>query len=254
MKKQAKLMVIVLSVVMALAIVLTLTSCAKPEEKVAYGLVHREGYVGIATVEVKDGVLVSASLDEACFPTQVKATAADGDFTVAVVSGEGENQTTTYYYKTVKYGSVTMTFDAASKGYMVGTQSIKDYFKASEDNCKAYAEAVKANGIAVVTSAGEKKDVMTAATLLKTQNGYWSGSSIHEGQIGWKKNAEATCKYVMEHGFDAVTAKTDFTQPNKETGTGDTADQWYDKNNVATGATWTDLWDYVSLLKTAYEK
>lgn len=252
MKKQTKLMVIVLAVVMVMSLVV-LAACEQPETKVAYGLVHKEGYVGIATVEVAGKTLISASLDEACFPTQVKATNADGEYTVAVTSGEGENAKTTYYWKTVKYGTVTMIYDA-TVGYKVGNQTIKEFFKASEENCKAYAEAVKANAITVVTSAGEKTDIMNAKTLLKTENGYWSGNSIHEGQIGWKANAEATCKYVKENGFDAVTVKGDLTQPDKETGTGNTADQWVDKNGVKTGATWTDMWDYVSLLKTAYEK
>lgn len=249
MKKQTKLLVVVLTVVMALSAVVALAACAQEETKTAYGLVHREGYVGIATVVVKDGVLVSASLDEACLPTQVKATAADGDYTVAVTSGE----TTTYYWKTVKYGTVTMTYDATD-GYKVGDKTLKEYLKASEDNCKAYAEAVKANAVTVVTSAGDKTDIMNAKSLLKTQNGYWSGEGIREGQIGWKANVEATCKYIEKNGFDAVTAKTDFTQPDKETGTGNTADQWVDKNGVKTGATWSDMWDYVSLLKTAFNK
>ncbi len=251
MKKQAKLMVIVLVIVMALSVV-AFTACGNKQTQVAYGLVHREGYVGIATVEVVSGVLVSAKLDEACFPTQVKATANDGaDYTVAVTSGE----TTTYYWKTVKYGNVTMVYDADG-GYKVGTQTIKEYFNASEENCKAYAEAVQNNKVTVVTANGDKTDIMTAAKLLKTQNGYWSGAGIKEGQLGWKKNAEATCAYVVEYGFDGVTAKEDLTQPGKndDNVTGDMKDEYVDKNDVKTGATWTDMWDYVNLLHNAFNK
>lgn len=249
MKKQTKLVMVVLALVMALTAVVALAACSNEETKVAYGLVHKEGYVGIATVVVNGDKLVEVSLDEACFPTQVKPTAADGDYTVAVTSGE----TTTYYWKTVKFADVTVVYDATN-GYQVGSKSFKDYMKESEANCKAWAEAVKANNVTVVTSAGEKKDIMNAKTLLKSENGYWSGTGIREGQLGWKANKDATCKYIKENGFDAVTAKGDFSQPDKETGTGNLADQWVDKNNVKTGATWSDMWDYVNLLKTAYNK
>ncbi len=244
MKKQTKLLVVLLALVMVCSVVM-LTACETKETKVAYGLVHREGYVGIGTVVVKGDSLVSVSLDEACFPTQVKAASADGDYTVTV----GE----VHYWKTVKYGSVVMTYDATD-GYKVGTQTIKEFFKSSETNCKAYAEAVQANQITVVTSAGEKKDIMTAATLLKSQNGYWSGSSIHENQLGWKANVEATCAYVMKNGFNGAADKADFVVSDNSATNPNLDNELVDKNAVKTGATWTDMWDYFSLLKTAYAR
>lgn len=258
MKKQhAIFFALVLAVVMVVS-VLALTACG-PQTKVAYGLVHGKGYVGKATVEKSGDNLVNADLDEACLPTYVTVKEGDADGTY-VVEGKAVNHgsvVTSKYYKTVKFAGVEMTYDTTevtsgenqvSKGYMVGTKTMLEFF-ADEANCEKYFEAVAANEVTVVTSAGEKKDIMNAKALLKSQNGYWGTPA--ETALGWKANKEATCKYVMDNGFGAVTAKADFTA--KDNG-GKLDNEWVDKNNVKTGATWTDLWDYVSLLKAAFEK
>lgn len=216
----------------------------------AYGLVHRQGYVGIATATARYGKIVGAELDEACFPTQVTATADAGEYAVEV-SG-------TYYWKTVKFGDFTAVYDATA-GYKVGDKTLKEFF-ADAANCEAYAKAVLADKVAVETADGDKTDIMTSATLLKSQNGYWSGSLIHAGQIGWKANVEATCKYVVANGFDGITAKDDlkyqdgYDKDSDKNQTDLMYNEWFDKNGVATGATWSDLWDYVNLLHNAFNQ
>ena len=219
----------------------------------AYGLVHRQGYVGIATITVKYGKIAIAELDEACFPTQVKANAEAGTHAVEV-SG-------TYYWKTVKYDNVTMVYDATD-GYKVGDKTLKQFF-ADAAACEAYAKAVLDNRVSVETADGFKTDIMTSAALLKSQNGYWETPAANA--LGWTANVEATCKYVVANGFDGITAADDLKHKDGYDSEADKIvtgqpipdkmyNEWLDKNGVATGATWTDMWDYVNLLHTAYNK
>lgn len=253
MKKQAKLMVIVLAVVMALSVVV-MASCAKEETKVAYGLVHGKGYVGKGTAVRLGDSLVSADLDEACLPTYVKADGAIEGYTVEGKYLDHGSEATSHFYKTVKFADVTMIYDATevngvSKGYMVGTQTMVEFF-AVEANCEKYFEAVAKNEVKVVLADGEKTDIMNAKALLKTQNGYWSSPS--DKALGWKANVEATCSYLVEYGFDGLSGNSsDLTR--KDNG-GKLDNEIIDKNNVATGATWTDMMDYVNLIKAAFEK
>lgn len=258
MKKHAILVALALAVVMVMSVA-ALTACS-PKTQSAYGLVHGKGYVGKATVQKSNNSLVSAELNEACLPTYVQGESADGTY---VVEGKYLNHgsvATGKFYKIVKFGDVTMTYDTTevtsgdntlSKGYMVGNQTMLEFF-ASEANCEKYFEAVSSNSVTVVTASGDKTDILNAKSLLKTQNGYWGTPA--ENALGWKANAEATCKYVMENGFDGASAKEDFKTVDNSAVNAKLDNEFVDKNNVKTGATWTDMWDYFNLLKTAFEK
>ena len=242
MKKTSKIVAVVLAALLVVAAVAVLAACGEPEHA-AYGLVHNKGYVGKATVKMSDGKVVEATLDEACFPTQVKPSAeeveANADF---VVAG---------YWKTVKWANVTAVYNEEAKSYLVGEQKLVEFF-ATEANCEAYFEAVAANKVTVVTAAGDKTDILNAASLLKSQNGYWSGDKIRAGQIGWKANVEATVNYVKANGFGGFADGLVNGDLNRTSGVeGDLSDQVVDSNGVKTGATWTDFLDYFYLLKTA---
>ncbi|MGN1040616.1 MAG: hypothetical protein ACI4QL_04230 [Candidatus Fimimonas sp.] len=254
MKKQTKLLVLVLAVVMALSVVV-LAACNNGP-KYAYGLVHGKGYVGQATVVVENGSLVSADIVEACLPTYIKSENAIEGYTVEGTYSNHGKAATANFYKTVKFAGVTMTYDATldgeySKGYMVGTQTMLEFF-AEEANCEKYFKAVSENKVAVVLADGENTELMSAKTLLKTENGYWGTPA--ETALGWKANVEATCKYVVENGFDGAAAKEDFTQADHSATDAKLDNEWVDKNGVNTGATWSDMWDYFSLLKAAFNK
>lgn len=242
MKKQTKLLVVVLAVVMLVS-VFALAACGETSKfttKRAYGLVHGKGYVGNATVEVdKDGSLVSAKLDEACFPSQVTLTAED---TAKLNEGEygtvsGKHGDSTVYAK-VKVGSIVFELDTTAKAYKVSGKTLEEYF-ADAAACEAYYTAVENNDIYVTVKGVETAGVITKADLLKTQNGYWTG--VTTGAQGWGTNAMATCHYVMEYGFGA----TSFEKGDKF---------FTDNNGVSTGATWTDFQDYFNLLKAAFNK
>lgn len=138
-----------------------------------------------------------------------------------------------------------------SKGYMVGNKTMLEFF-ADEANCKKYAEAVANGEVAVVMADGDKKDVMTAAALVKSQNGYWGTPAANA--LGWTANVEATLKYVKNYGFDGITSKEDLTQKDNSATNVKLDNEWLDKNGVATGATWTDMWDYVNLLHNAFNQ
>lgn len=254
MKKQTKLLVLVLAVVMALSVVV-LAACNNGP-KHAYGLVHGKGYVAQATVVVKGSRLVSADLEEACLPTHITSKNAIEGYTVEGAYNNHGKVDTANFYKTVKFADVTMTYDATldgeySKGYMVGTQTMVEFF-ADEANCEKYFKAVSENKVAVVLANGDNTELMSAKTLLKTQNGYWGSPA--ENALGWKANVEATCKYVVENGFDGAAAKEDFVKTDNSATNAKLDNELVDKNGVHTGATWTDMWDYFSLLKAAFNK
>lgn len=234
----------------------------------SYGLVHGKGYVGQATVTVKYGKITDAKLDETCLPTYVNPTGEANEYIVSGKVISHNNPTTKLFYKTVKFADVTMEYNTdeidatytqndeekttkISKGYMVGNKTMLEFF-ADEANCKKYAEAVANGEVAVVMADGDKKDVMTAAALVKSQNGYWGTPATNA--LGWKANVEATCKYVKENGFDGVTKKEDLTNKDNSATNPKLDNELVDKNGVATGATWTDMWDYVNLLHNAFNQ
>lgn len=237
-----KILVIALAVVMMVS-ALALVACA-PQTKVAYGLVHKKGYVGKATLEVAGQTIKSATIDEACLPTYIVASeASDDTVTVTVLSHDKEVEK--HFYKTVKFAGVEMVYDAAD-GYKVGSTKMVDWF-ADEANCEKYFEAVAADSVAVMIAGKEDKTIMTSAKLLKSKNGYWGSPA--ENALGWKANVDATCKYVMENGFGATEFKA--VDPKGE---GKLDNEWVDNNGVKTGATWTDIADYFNVLKAAYAK
>lgn len=211
----------------------------------SWGLVHSAGYVGYSCVTYKAGTLDSVTLSEVCFPDHVTAPETVPDeYKVSVEVTSHGTTSTQSYYKTVSYGSVTMTYDETAKAYKVGNQTIKEYFK-EEKNAQTYYNAVIAGGVSVIN--GEKNDkgelkkvntVMTKVALCKDDNKYWpnaSGSVVTpaEGKTYWQTNRDNTVKYVMEHGFDNLLklAKAD---PD------DAHSYWMD-GEISTGATWTDL-------------
>lgn len=236
--KKRTIIALLLVVVLSLSAV-ALVACG-PKEKEAYGVAYTNSrgasYVARASyVEGKDGI-ESATLDEACFPYQVKADAADGEFTVEYNGA--------HYYKTVKWGKVTATFKPAthaldaSKGevvnYEVNGKTLEQFF-ADEKEAKAYFDAVAASKITVVTSAGDKTDLMTAETMLKSKNGYWS---VDAPALGWKGNRDKTIAYVIAHGVNnTLTAGEDKV--------------FADAEGNKTGATWTAMPAYYALFTRA---
>ena len=161
----------------------------------AYGLVHGGGYVGYSQITTNGDSVKELTLTEVCLPTEVEA--GDDVAEADKVRDGGTEEKPTYYYKTVSYGSVTLIYDAAAKGYKVGETAFKTYLE-SEANCKAYYEAVKNNAISVTVGTETKKDVMTYNALSKEENGYWVQGEKYK--LGWKGNRDATVKYVKDHG------------------------------------------------------
>lgn len=249
-----KILVIALAVVMMVS-ALALVACGQSiQTKTAYGLVHGKGYVGKATVFVDGDKVLDATLDEACLPTYIVASEASDDTVTATVDNHG-TPVEKHFYKTVKFAGVELVYDATN-GYQVGSAKMLDFF-ADEANCEKYFEAVAKNEVSVMIAGKEDKTIMTAAKLLKSQNGYWStNANIGTTVAGWAINADATCRYVVKNGIDAITAKTDFKQASRyeEGTTGVYDNEWVDKNGVKTGATWTDMWDYLVILKAAIQK
>ncbi|MEG1706480.1 MAG: InlB B-repeat-containing protein, partial [Clostridia bacterium] len=201
---------------------------------VAYGLVHGQGYVGQATVSVNHkGVVTDATLDEACFPSQVVLSAEEqakldkNDYTTFA----GKHGSTVGY-KTVKFGTYTLVGDGVT--YKSGDKTIVELF-ADEVAAKAYFEAVVAGDVKAVL-VGNKTVVLTAEQLLKSKNGY-GGTSFN-----WAKAVEATTQYVIDNGFDATIGGFEINKDG----------MYQDNNGISTGATWVDIADYYTILKEAH--
>ena len=217
--------------------ILAIQNAIKQLGQSAYGRVHKK-YAGKATVYVVKGKVVAADLDEACLPTQVTAAEAIEGYTVEV-SGK-------HYYKTVKFADVTMVYDATAGDYMVGTTKAADWI-VDAANSQKYFEAAAANQVKATVEGGEL--VMTASQLLKSLNNYWP--TTHAGvtggtALGWKANVVATCNYVVANGFSAESF-------SDVAGTGALDNEKVDNNGVHTGATWSDMIDYYTILKAAFE-
>ncbi|HBN13072.1 MAG TPA: hypothetical protein DD415_05610 [Clostridiales bacterium] len=229
----------------------------------AFGLVHGAGYAGFASVTVKAGAITDVQLSEVCLPTYVTIpnddTTIGADYKVkATVKDHGKDVEKTFY-KTVTFGSVTMTYDV-TKGYVVGDKTMVEFFQDAQ-NVKTYYKAVMAGKVAVVVgegNEGKKTDVMTKAALSKEENGYWAsanGSVLTPatGKTYWMANRDATCKYVKEHGVDNLLnlARADAENVHSF---------WMD-GTVSTGATWSDMnsknttnyVSYAQLIKNAFD-
>lgn len=204
----------------------------------AYGLVHGgEKYVGYSKIVYEDNKVTDLTLIEVFLPMEVKASeeVAEAD-RVAVVG----SSSTTYYYKTVSYGNVTLTYDATD-GYKVGSQTLAKYLE-SEANCKAYYEAVMNNQITVTVGGEQNSTLMSKATLCKEDNGYWTQQDKSNNDANysrWKMNRDATVAYVKANGTSKLKKLTKGEAVNDPKAAKDV--QYWTDGSVTTGATWNDL-------------
>ncbi len=238
----------------------------------AFGLVHGAGYAGFASVTVKAGAITDVQLSEVCLPTYITIpnddTTIGADYKVKATVKDHGNDVEKTFYKTVTFGSVTMTYDL-TKGYMVGDKTMVEFFQDAQ-NVKTYYKAVMANKVAVIVgegNEGKKTDVMTKAALSKEENGYWTvkpdanKNETFTAYSQWKFNRDAICKYVKEHGVDALLSLAKPETPvNVTLPNGAQKPAWVDSNGVSTGATWTDqntekanTLSYSKLIKNAFD-
>ena len=220
-------------------------ACSKSVKGEAYGLVHGAGYVGYATVTIdkvdqEKGMVKNVTLTEYCFPTQVPKTAKTDEAPAT-------------YYEEVKYGEVTMTYDADAATYMVGTQTIKEYF-ATPANCKAYVEAVNAGKVSVTVNGTADYSVMTKAALCKDYNGYWTRQDADGKDYSrWAWNRDNTVNYVKKNGVAALMGTThDKSDKDPFNPEGNNVNYWQDATGVSTGATWNDLNDLAKAANGGY--
>lgn len=226
-------------------------------------LVHGAGYVGKATAgltkDYKGNVkLASLTLNEYCLPSYItiadedKASFDAGDYVTGQVLSHG-SAVTQNWYKTVKFGDITLT---ATLGALSGQEGENwlSYVDAegnnpfaTEEGCKAWADAVIADAVTIELKAGNK--TVGNKEFNKDVNGY--GGS----KFDWKMNRDATIAMVMDYGVEAALAAKK----------GEDGKHWVitDENGdeIETGATWTDLntvkegsTSYAQLLKNALDK
>ena len=215
------------NIVLTLAAASMLAACGNTAKTgAAYGMTHGAGYISKATVTVDGGKVTDATLVEVCLPDYVQPASASADTVEATVKSHGAD-VTRLFWKTVKFGTYTLEFDATAKTYKSGSKTMVELFQ-EEKAAQTYYDAVLANNVSVMIGGKEDKTYLTNDQLNKEVNGYWKGDNY---PLGWLGNRDATVKWVKEHGIDGLLSATKKTDGNK---------QWT-VNGVDTGATWSDL-------------
>lgn len=254
MKRLTKTLIATTAVLAVSASMAAFAGCSSSTTGEAYALTHSDGqYVSKATVTVNGDDITEATITEVYTPIRFTAEAVDGDYTVT----DGSS----IYYKTVKYGDVTLTYSADNSDYMVGSVTMTEYFK-TEANAKAYYEAVVSNSVAVVL-AEDNYTIITNTTANKDENGYWTREGADGNNYSrWQANRNATIAYVVEYDSAAFGTLTKSETAEADTlGGSSEVYYWYDANNINTGATWSDMsitdstraaTGYIQLLQNAY--
>lgn len=237
---------------------------------IACGLTNGGDHVGYSVVTTdKDDKVVDVKLTEFFVPSDVyaeKKSGADADAARAALTGSynetdyvidvqkakwGTSQEATVYYKKVTYGTVTLTYDATAHAYKDANGKTFKELLNNEAACRVYVGAVLGGSVSVVktgTDGTETKDatIMTKKALCKDDNGYWP----KDGASQWKKNRDATVKYVKENGVaNLLDLKLDATSKT------------YKDGSIDTGATWSNLIvanpngfvSYAQLIKNAFD-
>ena len=195
---------------------LALSACGGGKKGEAYALTHgAERFIGYSSVTVNGDKVKDCVLTEVMLP------------------GELKNEDKELIYKELSYGDVTIVYDATSKAYKVGSQSVTEYFYNNEAHCKEYYEAAVGNKISGKKVDSDASETVSKAVLSKEENGYWS-TNLGD-KLGWKANRDATVAYVKEYGISGLSSLKKATE-------GDNTGYWVDGNNVSTGATWSDLY------------
>ncbi|MDY5441304.1 MAG: hypothetical protein SPG64_03690 [Candidatus Enteromonas sp.] len=230
---------------------------------VAYDLVHGAGYVGKAVVNATKDYhgevsVAGVELYEYCLPSyytvsdEVKATLDETDYVVGKVNGH-DGIVEQAWYKTVKFGSYTLTAAADAEGFLHYADAEGKNPLATEAGQAAWADAVIADEVVLALKAGNKK--VGNAEFNKDNNGY-GGTSFD-----WKGQRNATVAIAMDYGVDALLTAV-YPKEADENG----KKHWsitVDGETVVTAATWTDLnsdttdkgySSYAQLIKAAYDK
>ncbi len=215
------------NIVLTLAAASMLAACgetATPKTGVAYALTNGASCVGYATVTVTGNKITDVTLQEVFLPADVTATESSED-TVDVEVTQWGKTSTKHYYKTVKFGTYTFTYDA-TKGYVSGNKTLGEIL-ADVKVAEEYYKAVDQNKLLVVKNGKDDATIMSKNAMNKDINNYWPKSDTVK--LGWKGNRDATVNWVKEHGIDGLL----------DAKIGD--DKVWTVGDVKTGATWTNF-------------
>lgn len=209
--------------VMILVAAASLLAACGPKAKTgeAYALCHGGSYVAGATVTVTDGKATAATLGEVCLPAYVTAddtVAADAKVTGTIVDHGAEK--TVSYYKTVAFGTYTLTATVSEAGALSYTGA--DFSQATV--CEAYYKAVMADEVKTNGATG----IHTKKALSKEENGYGGE------RFNWKANRDATVDAFLKYGAEKCLAAT-------QADADDAGKKYWTVDGEKTGATWTDF-------------
>lgn len=237
----------------------------------AYDLVHGAGYVGKAVISTTkdyhgEVTVRGAELYEYCLPSYItiaddqKATFDETDYVTGKVISHGAVKTQNWY-KTVKFGTYTLTATVDAEGMLSYKDAEGKNPLATAEGQEAWANAVIADAVTLVLKAGDRK--VGNKEFNKDFNGY--GGT----RFDWIGQRNATVGIVMDYSVEALTTaelKVVSTTSDENGSITSTKKAWFitvDGKEVKTAATWTDLnsntagkgySSYAQLIKAAYDK
>ncbi|MDR3318661.1 MAG: hypothetical protein LBS99_04420 [Clostridiales bacterium] len=258
----------VLAAALALSSLIAACSPSKPAAPapataVAYGRVHGAGYIGRVQITAnKNGAVSAAEIDETFFPVLNGWTAytagvygADG-FEDYYAYGAEEAPITTAYAKYIRIDE--RTFEAAGTAatpvYRETSGNVYDLEKLLQSGddgiCGWYYDAVTTGKAQILKKDGE---ILVADTPAKhssvtfnkrgADSAYWQAGGAG---LGWKANIAALEDYIIAYGMNYA---YDSFSKSEESG----YTSYWEINDALTGATLSDMGDYLLLAIKAYD-
>lgn len=151
--------------------------------------------------------------------------------------------------KTVKFGGYTATYDVATHTYLIDGLPMLDRF-ASIVYARAWFESANTDSVVVVSDDKDRRRRCNEQRNI-AQNSERLLGRTHGTALGWEENAVATSAFFEENYEAFVPAFYQNGPGNLFYGHSANGQPWF-WNGVNTGATWTDMEDYITLLVVAY--
>lgn len=227
-----------LAVLTVLALSFALVACAAKEvTATGYGITHKS-YVGAITLTVKDGKVLSGSVEEYYLPYNVAIVEVADPANVPTDVVVGDSHGVKYF---AKYFSVNGTLFTATDNptglpaYEANGTTLLEWV-ADEANAKAYVEGIAAGTVYVADETGAKNAVYpTPAT---TADWTKTGTNYGGDRWNWAEQVVAFADSLVGTAVDATPVKGE--------------DNFWVVGDVKTGATMVDFEEYYAVAKRAF--
>ncbi len=243
----------------------------KTGEATAYGIVHK-GYIGKATVKIKDNKVVDVEIDEAFLPHNW----ANVDYTLEECSALPEDllhhtkdDTSSFFAKYLSIDGQMFTGNIRENDLVLdnttyssqvvnyGNDKIPDLFSYlynSDKNGEWYYNAVKSGKVFISDKEGKKLDTyqsLHAAGWLKSEGNYWPATK--DSPLGWKGNIDALENYLKGKELKDLDSSK-FVKDTEGVEKDGYNYKYWTIDGTKTMVTMTDVYAYYKLAYAAYTK